>query len=43
MSTHSAMKAYFNIDEFRSSDKKYNWTLEELAKLAYRVGMVAQT
>ncbi len=29
----SAMKAYFNIDEFKSSDKKYNWTLEELAKL----------
>lgn len=29
----SAMKAYFNIDEFRKSDRKYNWTLEELAKL----------
>ena len=29
----SATKAYFNIDEFRSSDKKYSWTLEELAKL----------
>ena len=29
----SAMKAYFNIDEFKASDKKYNWTLEELAKL----------
>src|SRR5690554_1992466 len=29
----SAMKAYFNIDEFRSSDQKYNWTLEELTKL----------
>lgn len=29
----SAMKAYFNLDEFRNSDKKYNWTLEELAKL----------
>lgn len=29
----TAMKAYFNINEFRSSDKKYNWTLEELAKL----------
>ncbi len=29
----SAMKAYFNIDEFRASDRKYNWTLEELAKL----------
>ena len=29
----AAMKAYFNIEEFRASDKKYNWTLEELAKL----------
>ncbi len=29
----SAMKAYFNLDEFRKSDQKYNWTLEELAKL----------
>jgi phage terminase large subunit-like protein len=29
----SAMKAYFNIDEFRSSDRKYKWTLEELARL----------
>jgi phage terminase large subunit-like protein len=29
----SAMKAYFNIDEFKNSDKKFNWTLEELAKL----------
>lgn len=29
----SAMKAYFNIDEFKNSDKKYKWTLEELAKL----------
>lgn len=29
----SAMKAYFNLDEFRSSDKKYHWTLGELAKL----------
>ncbi|ELD8337048.1 terminase large subunit [Listeria innocua] len=28
----SAMKAYFNIDEFKSSDSKYDWTLEELAK-----------
>lgn len=28
-----AIKAYFDIDEFRRSDKKYNWTLEELAKL----------
>src|SRR5690625_174501 len=29
----SAMRAYFNLDEFRASDRKYNWTLEELAKL----------
>lgn len=29
----SAMKAYFNIDEFRASDRQYNWTLAELAKL----------
>lgn len=29
----AAMKAYFNLDEFQASDRKYNWTLEELAKL----------
>ena len=29
----NALKAYFNIDEFRSSDKKYNWTIEQLSKL----------
>lgn len=29
----SAMKSYFNIDEFKSSDRKYSWTLAELAKL----------
>lgn len=29
----SAIKSYFNIDEFRRSDAKYNWTIEELAKL----------
>lgn len=29
----TAIKAYFNIDEFRNSDKKYSWTLEQLAKL----------
>jgi len=27
------MRAYFNLDEFRASDRKYSWTLEELAKL----------
>lgn len=30
----SAIKAYFNIHEFRQSDSKYSWTLEELAKLS---------
>lgn len=29
----SAVKSYFNIDEFRRSDAKYNWTIDELAKL----------
>ena len=29
----TAMKAYFDIDEFRASDKKYSWTMDELAKL----------
>lgn len=29
----SAMRAYFNLEEFRASDAKYDWTLEELAKL----------
>lgn len=29
----SAIKAYFDIEEFRRSDQKFNWTLEELAKL----------
>ncbi|MCQ2113340.1 MAG: terminase large subunit [Bacteroidaceae bacterium] len=29
----SAMKAYFNLDEFKRSDKKYKWTMEELSKL----------
>jgi phage terminase large subunit-like protein len=29
----TAMKAYFNIEEFRTSDSQYGWTLEELAKL----------
>lgn len=29
----TAVKAYFDIDEFRESDKKHSWTLEELAKL----------
>jgi len=29
----SAMRSYFNIDEFQTSDRKHDWTLEELAKL----------
>lgn len=29
----TAMKAYFNIEEFRTSDSQYNWSLAELAKL----------
>ncbi|MEX0416522.1 terminase large subunit [Bacillus sp. C30] len=29
----SAIRAYFNLDEFKTSDKKHNWTLEELSKL----------
>ena len=29
----NALKAWFNIQEFKKSDEKYNWTLQELAKL----------
>lgn len=29
----AAMRAYFNVDEFKSSDRKHSWTLAELAKL----------
>lgn len=29
----TAMKAYFNIDEFKKSDRKYKWTIEELARM----------
>lgn len=29
----NALKAYFDIDEFRKSDKKYDWTIGQLAKL----------
>ena len=32
----SAVKAYFDIDEFRKSNKKYRWTMEELAKMPIR-------
>ena len=29
----SAVKAYFDIEEFKRSDAKYNWSIDELAKL----------
>ena len=29
----TAMKAYFNIDEFRASDQKYDWSIQDLIKL----------
>lgn len=29
----TAMRSYFSIEEFRASDQKYKWTLEELARL----------
>lgn len=29
----NALKAYFNIDEFRRSDEKYDWSIEQLSKL----------
>ena len=29
----SAVKAWFDLDEFRRSDQQFNWTLAELAKL----------
>ena len=29
----SAVKAWFDIEEFRASDKSYSWTIEELARL----------
>lgn len=29
----NAIKAYFDLDEFRHSDEKYSWELEQLAKL----------
>lgn len=32
----SAVKAYFDIDEFRKSNKKYKWTMEELPKMPIR-------
>lgn len=32
----SALRAYFNIEEFRASDRQYDWTIEDLAKLKIR-------
>ena len=29
----NAVKAWFDLDEFKASDRKYDWTLDELAKL----------
>ena len=29
----NAIRAYFDIEEFRKSDRNYNWTLNELARL----------
>ena len=29
----AAMRAWFDLDEFRASDRQYSWTLDELAKL----------
>lgn len=29
----SAVRAYFNVDEFKASDRQYKWTLMELSKL----------
>ena len=29
----AATKAYFDIDEFKNSDREYDWSLEELARL----------
>lgn len=29
----NAIKAYFDIEEFRASDKKYSWTIDQLSKL----------
>lgn len=29
----SAMRAWFDIEEFRASDRKYNWSIDELVRL----------
>ncbi len=32
----AALKAWFDVDEWRRSDRKYNWTLDDLARLPVR-------
>lgn len=32
----ASLRAWFNIEEFRASDSKYSWTIQELAKLPIR-------
>lgn len=32
----SAMKSYFNIDEFRNSDSKYDWSIKDLSKMGLK-------
>ena len=34
--TTNAVKAWFDIAEFRKSDEQYNWTMQQLAKLPIR-------
>lgn len=29
----TSMRSWFDLDEFKASDRRYNWTLEELARL----------
>lgn len=29
----SSLRSWFDLDEFKASDRKYNWSIEELAKL----------
>ena len=29
----ASMRSWFDVDEFKRSDRKYNWTIEELAKM----------
>ena len=32
----ASLRAWFNVEEFRASDSKYSWTLEELSRLNIR-------